>query len=33
MYQPDRWNELLNDAYAIASILGVGGYIIAMLAL
>lgn len=33
MNQPESWNDLLNDAYAVASILGVGGYIIAMLAL
>jgi hypothetical protein len=28
-----NWKELLGDAYALACIMGVGGYLVAMLAL
>lgn len=31
--EPESWNDMLTDAYAVVSILGVGGYLIAMLAL
>ena len=33
MSDPNPWNDVLNDAYAVMSILGVGGYLLAMLAL
>ena len=31
--EPNSWNDLVSDAYAVAAVLGVGGYILAMLAL
>lgn len=33
MFDPNSWKESLGDAYALACILGVGGYLVAMLAL
>ena len=30
---PNSWNDVLSDAYAVVAVLGVGGYILAMLAL
>ena len=33
MSDPNQWNDVLNEAYAVVGILGVGGYIVAMLAL
>ena len=33
MSEPNPWNDVLSDAYAVLGLLGVGGYIVAMLAL
>lgn len=33
MADPNSFKELISDAYALACILGVGGYLLAMLAL
>lgn len=33
MNEPSPWGDMLSDAYAVLSLLGVGGYLVAMLAL
>lgn len=33
MSDPNPWHDLLNEAYVVVSILGLGGYLLAMLAL
>jgi hypothetical protein len=33
MSDPNSWKEVIGDAYALACIVGVGGYLVAMLAL
>lgn len=33
MTEPNSWEDVLGDAYAVLSLLGVGGYLVAMLAL
>jgi hypothetical protein len=30
---PNSWHDVLNDAYAVFAMLGVGGYVLAMIAL
>ena len=33
MNNQNPWDDMLGDAYAVLSLLGVGGYLVAMLAL